>query len=639
MLASPAAAQVTALGPPVTVDGPSADIQALSGLAVARDGTGGLIYLKDVGGIPHVFVSRLTSGAFQPPEEIDATLPTASSQPVIGASGAGQLVVGFINAGQLYTSIASNSTTPFTVPAVLFSGASNPSLAMNSLDNKAYLAFTATGAGGHDIRCGYYDNGIWTLESTPLDANLADDAGTGTDRPDAAAAGDGVGIVTWGEAGHVYARRIWGAVPSTAVEQADLPAVQPGWSEVGATAPTVAVGGDSSFVQVIFQETVTNGVSKQTRVLMRRLHGGAFEDPTAPDALSTPDVEGADEPGVSMAEYGNGIATVARDTTNQIYATLLGKNGAATSVGRLDSLVNFSPPYVVPVAAGYYSDLVAWQHDPGPLGVPEIRARYYDGSNYGPEMVLSSPTLGPTDAADGLFAASDIQADVAIAWVQGTGANTSIVTDQLYHGIGGFKAQTSFQYVRTLTPVLSWTSPRARWGPTYTVTLDGTEIAQTPATSVRTAPLAEGRHSWAVTAVNGGGLQASMTPATVFVDTVPPTASFTLRGKDRTGKAVRMHVTDTDVPPGGTPAQASGIKSVIARWGDGTGAQTIGHNTRHTYLKPGLYTVRVTVTDRAGNAATVKQTVRIKKPPPKKKKKKKHKHGGGVHPGTGGAHP
>src|SRR5262249_7829616 len=151
-----------------------------------------------------------------------------------------------------------------------------------------------------------------------------DDAGTGSDRPNAAAAGDGVGIVTWGENGHVYARRVWGVSPSTAVEQADVPSVS-GWNEVGATAPGVAVGGDSSYAQVIFQETVSSGAAQQTRVLMRRLHGSQFEDPTTPDGLGTPAGEGADEPGVSMAEYGNGIAAAARSQTNSVYAALLGK--------------------------------------------------------------------------------------------------------------------------------------------------------------------------------------------------------------------------------------------------------------------------------------------------------------------------
>jgi hypothetical protein len=633
VLATPATAQVTALGAPVTIDGPSSDIQALSGLAVARDGTGGLIYLKNVAGTPHVFVSRLTAGSFQPPEQIDAGLVTGSSQPVIAAGGAGQLVVAFVNAGSLYVTSTQNSTTAFGAPAVLFAGADNPSLAMNSLDNKAYLAFTAVGAGGDDIRAGYYDAGHWSVEATPLDANPADDAGTGTDRPDAAAAGDGVGIVTWGEAGHVYVRRVWGAAPSTAVAQVDVPSIS-GWNEVGATSPSVAVGGDSSYVQVIFDETVASGPAQQSRVVMRRLHGSVLEDLTASDGLTTPGPEGADEPGVSMAEYGNGIATAATAQSNEVFGALLGKNGGAGSSVRLDSLQNFSPPYIAPIAAGYYSDLIAWQHDPGPLGTPEIRARYFDGSNFGPELVLSSPALGPTDASRGLFAASDIAADVAVAWIQGTGANTTIVTDQLYHAIGGFKAAARFTYARTLTPVLTWTSPGTRWGPMYSVNLDGAAIGQTRGTSLRTPALAEGPHSWAVTAVNAAGLQSSSPAATVFVDTVAPTASFTVTGKDQIGKLLRLRVKDTDVPAGGTAAESSGIGTTVLRWGDGSGAQTITRSDRHTYVKPGPYSVRLTVTDKAGNAVNVRKTLQIRKPPPPKKKK--HKHGKGSKPGSPG---
>ena len=56
------------------VDGPSADIQSLGELDVARDGTGALAYIKRVAGVDHVFVSRLANGAFQPPEQIDAGL-------------------------------------------------------------------------------------------------------------------------------------------------------------------------------------------------------------------------------------------------------------------------------------------------------------------------------------------------------------------------------------------------------------------------------------------------------------------------------------------------------------------------------------------------------------------------------------
>ena len=74
VLPSPAPAQVPEPAARVTIDGPSADIVGLSGISVARDGTGGIVYVKQALGIAHVFVSRLDGGVFQPPEQVDAGL-------------------------------------------------------------------------------------------------------------------------------------------------------------------------------------------------------------------------------------------------------------------------------------------------------------------------------------------------------------------------------------------------------------------------------------------------------------------------------------------------------------------------------------------------------------------------------------
>lgn len=77
----------------VTIDGPSSAILSLGGVAMAPDGTGGLVYLKLSQGEPHVFVSRFIGGAWQPPRQLDTGLPFDSSWPVIGAANHGRLVV------------------------------------------------------------------------------------------------------------------------------------------------------------------------------------------------------------------------------------------------------------------------------------------------------------------------------------------------------------------------------------------------------------------------------------------------------------------------------------------------------------------------------------------------------------------
>ena len=208
--------------PPVTIDGPSADIVGLSGMSLARDGTGGLVYLKQVLGTSHVFVSRLVDGAFQAPEQVDGGLIGGSSQPVIAAGNGGLLLIAFVNGGQLYVVVRPNASAAYVGPLALANAASNPAIAMTNF-GKAYLAFTVASATGHDVRTAYYYNGAWSLAPTALDAFPGDDAGTDTGRPAVAAATDGVGIVAWGEGGHVYTRRVWGASPSVVYEQADVP--------------------------------------------------------------------------------------------------------------------------------------------------------------------------------------------------------------------------------------------------------------------------------------------------------------------------------------------------------------------------------------------------------------------------------
>jgi hypothetical protein len=597
--------------PPVVVDGPSADITTLSGLSVARDGTGGLVYLKSVLGVPHVFVLRLLGGTFQAPEQLDAALPGASSQPVIAAGYGGLLLTAFINGGRLYVVDRLNAFSSYGPPLDLFDGAANPSLQATPF-GKAYLAFTAAGAGGGDVRTAFYYRGRWALESAPLDAVAADDAGSGTGRPRVAAAGDGVAIVVWGEAGHIFSRRVWGTSPSIVDEQADVPSLS-GWGEISADQPSVAAGGDSSYAPVVFDEHLSNGSQQQSRVLMRRLRGSEYENVAQPDGLTTPAMGGADQPQVVMGEYGRGFATSARDDSNALFAEALGNNGIAGGLGRVDSLQNTTPPDGVPAMAGLFSALIAWQQNPGSAGIPEIRIRYAtDGLTLGPELLVSSPTLGATDAASGLSAAGDGAGEAAAAWVQGTGSTTRIVVAQLYQSPGSFAATAAFQYVRSAEPVLTWSRAHAHWGPLrYSMTIDGVPLAQTTATSLRVpSRLRDGVHTWQVTAVNPAGRASRTRVARIWVDTVAPAVHLKLTGSRRSGSLLHVYVTYTDAPPPELPANASGIADVVVKWGDRS-SNRIRHGKFHAYKRAGRYKLSVIVVDRAGNTTTLLRTVKI----------------------------
>ena len=619
---APAAEAQPSPSPPAVLDGPSAAIASLNGLSVARDGTGGVVYVKAA----HVFASALVGGQFQSPVQIDAGLPAGSSQPVVAAGNGGVLLVGFINAAQLYVVGRASTTAPFTGPQALAGGAANPTLQMSNL-GKAYLAFTVADGAGHDVRAAYWAGSGWSLEAPPLNAVAAgDDAGTGSGAPAVATAGDGVAIVAWGEGGHVYTRRVWATAPSVVDEQADPPSVA-GCGEVSAGNPAVGSGGDSSYAAVAFQEVVSCGGGSQSRVLMNRLRGSQYDGAVAADGVA-PGGESAADPDIATTEYGQGFVTSESTTSNGVFGMELGNNEAPGGVLQINSAQGTSPPNPVPADAGLFSDLVAWQQDPGTTGPAEVRVRYEPrASSLGPELVVSSPGQGATDAGRGLAAAGDVGGDAAIAWVQGTGPSTEIVVEQLYQPPGAAAPAKSAPYVRTDQPTLRWAPSGARWGPiTYTVSVDGAGVGQTAGAALRVpSPLPDGPHTWSVTAGNPAGLSSAPNGARVFVDTVAPRLTAAVSGARRAGATLTLRLSDRDSPPAGLPARdGSGVASLTIRWGDRsrTTVKPGARRAAHVYRRPGRYKITVTVIDRAGNRTTVVRLVKVTKAQPKPKSKR-----------------
>jgi hypothetical protein len=614
VLAPVAAAQPPAPGPPTVIDGPSSDIVRPSGLglSIARDGSGGLVYLKQVNGTPHVFVSPFVGGTFAAPVEVDAGLSGASSQPVIAAGNDGLLLVGFINGGELYAVERPSSGANLGAPIALAGGASNPAISITNFP-KAYLAFTASDGGGSDVRTAYWAGGRWALEGPPLNATPADNAGTGSGRPAVAAAGDGIAIVAWGENGHIYSRRVWGTNPSVVDEQAD--AAPAGCTEASADEPAVSAGGDSSFAAVAFREQVTCGGFQQSRVLSNRLHASIYDGITNADGLSGAPADGAQDPQVAAGEYGAGWVTSERTTSENVVAQYLNQNIQPAGVSQINTLPIAASPDPVPATAGLYSTFIAWQQEPGSAGPSEVRVRFApSGASLGPEMVVSSPAQGPVDAADGIAAAGDVNGEAAVAWLQGAPGSTSVMAEQMYQGPGAFQP-TTVRYARSSQPPFAWSAP-PRWGPIkYTLVIDGTAVAQTYARSASPAvPLRDGRHSWQVIATNPAGQQSATRVASIFTDTVPPRVKLKLAKLARAGSNLETTLTYSDPPPPGQPrSAASGVAKVVIRWGDGESSQVRAgtHRVGHVYRRTGRYRITVIVTDKAGNATKLVAMLRV----------------------------
>jgi hypothetical protein len=613
--AVPAGAQPVP-GPGVIVDGPSPALTGNTALdsAIARDGSGAVVYLKQISGTPHVFLSALIGGVFQPPVQLDSGLPAAASQPSVAATNGGVLAVSFLNGGSLYAVNRTVIGGPLS-RRLLAGAASSPALQMSTL-GKAYIAFATPDGSGSDVRSAYWDGRSWALESAPLNASPGDVAGSGSGRPAVAAAGDGVGVVAWGEAGHVYTRRVWGTSPSVVFEQADAPLG--GCSEVSADEPAIGAGGDSSYAAVAFHATLSCAGQQQSRVLVNRLRASRYDGVLPADGLgSGPAAEGADDPIVAVGEYGRGWVTSERTGTNNAFAVTLAANASPGPVMQVNSLPNATPPYPVPGIAGYSSTLIVWQHDPGASGNPDIRVRFAtDGATLGTETVLPAPTPGASHADQGLTAYGNVAGEAAIAWVQNTAAGNEIAADLLYQPPGAPVPATSSKYSRTARPVFSWSPSSELWGPVrYAVTMDGAPLMQTTGTSAPPpAPLSQGPHSWTVTATNPAGLSSGTRRASVFVDSQPPAVSLLLTGKRLAGTALALHVTDTDAPPPLPRADASGIALALVDWGDHTNT-VIVHRRDHAYRRPGRYRIKVVAFDRAGNATVTTLLIRIKAPP------------------------
>jgi hypothetical protein len=571
------------------VDGPSADIQSLGDLDVARDGTGALAYVKRVGGVDHVFVSRLVDGAFQPPEQIDAGLAGAGSQPVVAASDGGRLVIAYVSGGGVFATVRPAGAPGYDATQQIATSGSNPDVDM-SINGVAYLTWTTSG----DVLAARLERTLTTFNGVPgaLDIDPAAAAGTGTGRPKVAVAADGTATVVWGESDHAYARRIFELRLSTAPQ--DLGA--------GADEPDISSEDDSSFAWAVFRQG--------GQAIARRLVGSQFDGPLVLQAA-----EPSETPRVAINGRGVGYAGVGGASTNGAYGAVL-KDDLFNAGIPIGGGLALSAP--VPAVAESGDGLIAFQQG-DPSGARSVVVRPYDYvpasrqvTQPGPPAQLSDPALGSTDVSRGLDAAADRAGDVAVAFVQGDGDGRQIVAASLDRAPGSFRASTSSKWRKFARPPLKWGQAFELWGPlTYTVLIDNKPVAQTTSTGV-TVPvrIADGLHRWRVVATDIHGQSSSTPSRNLRVDATPPKVSYRISGARKRGKPVKVVVQATDASS--TGARASGFDHVRISFGDGSRAVT-GLRAIHRYGHSGKVTVRITAVDKAGNVAVKTRQITVRK--------------------------
>lgn len=605
-LALPAAASA-AVFPAESVDGPTPDLVSAGDLDVARDGTGAVAYVKKDGGVDHIFVSRLTGGALTAPERLDGPLPTPSSQPVVAASDGGRVAVAYISGGTLYTSLRPTAAGPFGAPQAIAAGASNPSADM-SINGVAYVSFTAPGGSASDVRIARLarDAAQFTLLDAIVDIEAAREAGDGVRRSHVAISADGTAVVTWGEADHVWARRVFGTRLSTAPQ--DLNVADVGGLTGGGAADSVTldIEDDSSYAWAIFRQRFGDG---RLHVVARRLLGSAFEAPALIDGLGVPGGADATELAIELNGRGEGIAATGAGAAG-VFGALLHDDKFFGAVSLGPGTADSHPAVGI---AGNNDAYAAWLPGDG-----SVRLRAYDIDPArrdvpppGPDAVLSRPEFGPVDPAAGMDMAVDRAGDAAAVFVQSGPDGKRLVFGAFDRPPGTFRTNTTANFRKLARPELRWQPSFDLWGaPTYRVEIDGLPVGQTTDTKLTVlARVPDGEHRWRVVATDRRGQTATTPQRPLRIDSLPPEVAIAITGVKKRGRLVKVTVRAADgslLKPSG-----SGVKLVRIDFGDRS--SVAARTATHRYLRAGTFTVRASATDAAGNAVAVTKRVQIKK--------------------------
>ncbi len=572
---------------------PIDDAVMVGDMDLTRDGTGGVAYVKNFGGVDHVFVSRFVGGVFQPPEQVDSAFSGASSQPVIAASPDGRLAVAFVNGGYVH-GVVRPAGHGFSGPIGLGDGTS-PSIDM-SIHGAAMVSFTSHGG---DVRISRLDrlNNRWTTLGQAADVVQSSTAGGGSGRSKIAISADGVAVVTWAEAGHVWARKVFNNGLSNAPQDLSPPSVD-GVASTGADLPDVDAEEDSSYAWVVFRQTLSGGGS---RILARRQRGTQFDPPIGIDVGN----EAATTPRVEIAPRGVGLAVSSGVTSRQPMAVTIDKRDTLSAPGRilLPGVVASSPTAAMAdngngIAAGIL----------GGLGQPAfVRVRPFLEGVPQPEITLSRPELGGVSPGRGLEAAADRNDGFIVAWVQ----SGKLVAGYGDREPGNFVGYTKRKCCVAARAKLTWQNSFELWGPVrYEVYVDGVLVGVTTTPSIKLAkPLRGARHRWQVIGKDIRGQFKRSKMRTLIVDDLRPRQSVRYKRKKR---RVSLVVRGRDVRRSGH--RISGLGTTSVSWGDRRSNSRRGSVARfsHRYRRAGTFTIKIITRDKAGNETVRSRKVRVR---------------------------
>ena len=628
-LAPPAGAVIL---PAQTIDGPSQDIVGFGGVAMAEDGTGGLVYVKRVEGVPHVFVSRFVGGRWQPPIRVDYEEPFAGSWPRIGAADGGELIVVWATPFATYKerpvyellgSLLGPGGTRFG-PATIVDGDIQeatgvaPDLAVSSTGQAdvvyrvvetapSNIPLLRPGDVVEQVRVAHFDGRRWVgLGAVNRNPGSSMRPPTPANAPQVAIGPSGNGVVVWQEpevegVARIWARRVFGTaldyvMPVSATTFKGAPIA------TDADAPSVAVS-ELGQAEVAYRQSAAPGSPLPgARIFLNILPdgesvaGSEFQGATVLDesAVSGGAAAFVGQPSVDIDEKrdmrllydANGVPRV-------IEASGLGLVGAVT----LGPDFAGPEPAAVSVMDPQGGGASAW-----PSGDAEgdpavaIREDFPDGAA---QTGLVSGGAGGEVAE--LAAGRSGLGDAIVAFRQGPFGDAAVVAAEVTAPPVPFLLTSPHGWIRPSQATIAWQPATSGAAPlSYRVVLDGRVLRTPPGFSMRLNPLtlASGRHRVQVLATDRNGQSTLTAPASLEVAAVAPSVQVVRVG--RLGVSVRV----------ADRLDGVDVAAVRVAFGDGSSARARKRFT-HRYAAPGVYRVTAVVRDRIGNGAVVKRLVSV----------------------------
>jgi PKD domain-containing protein len=623
--------------PASTIDGPSEDIVGFGGIAMAEDGTGGVVYLKRVGGVAHVFVARYAEGHWLAPIRVDTGEPFAASWPRIGAAAGGELVVVWATpfategghpldellSATLGPGASSFGSAMIVDPDIRAAAGTSPALAMSSTGQADVVYRVVESEEGQstsvpllrpgdvveDVRLAHFDGEQWTrLGSINRDPGVSMRAPTEANAPQLAIGPTGNGIVVWQEpdidgVARIWARRLFGqtldyVLPVSATsfagapigDDADAPAVS--ISRLGqAVVAYRQVAGPGSPLPGprIFLNTLPDGESADgsqfagASVVDSAVSGGAAA------TVGPPSLDTDEKQNLRLLYDANGIPRVIEGTGHGISAALsLGPPFAGAE------------PFSASVMNQAGGGISAWSSVDG-QGRPVVAVRedFPSGAvqtglvSGGAGGTVGELAIGRSGLGDGL-----------VAFRQGPFGDAAIVVAQVTAPPLRFVVTAPKHWIKPAQAVIAWLPAESANGPLrYSVVLDGRGIpvrSGAPALHLDTRGLANGAHKVQVLATDIFGQSTLSAGSTIKVDGGSPNVRFV---RAQGGRAVTVRLSD--------PNSGLAVKSIEVSFGDGAHAAK-RKALAHRYAHPGVYQVVVQVSDELGNKTTVRKLVSVR---------------------------